>query len=151
MEPTMKVASAMMLCAVLISCVTQEPPPAPRRRASSNAPWGNTLVAAHDKADAAIDAGDLRSAREALLAGTSTHSTMMARQDLLQRLAWVEIRLGLTAEAIKHADEAIALDDDDERSYANALLVRHMIATQAKDQAKIDSLIEDLLIALDPN
>lgn len=138
--------AALIAAVACLACVAPpaEAPPPPE-------PWGNALTAVHATADQAIDAGDFQAARVALSQAVSASTPIGAKQDLLQRLAWVELKLGLIREAEQHADRALALENHDERSHANALVVRHMIAVQLKDQAKVDALIEQLLAALDPH
>lgn len=114
--------------------------------------WGRALVSAHVTADDAIDANNLDAARTALTSALVIEAPPPARQDLLQRLAWVELNLGLMNDAREHADQALAmaLDADDPSGRSNSLVVRHMIATRAGNQAKVDELTELLLEALAP-
>lgn len=139
----------MVVCAFALACDV-----GCAEQASTDAlprqPWGRALVSAHVTADDAIDAGNLEAARTALGAGLAIDAPAPARQDLLQRLAWVELKLGLVNEAREHADQALTFIEHDRGSQANALVVRHLIAVRAGDQPTVDALTEQLLEALAP-
>lgn len=145
----MLAAVVMFMCVALMSACVDQAPENARKKGPLPA-WGKELVSVHVTADDAIDAGDLAKAHAALMTGLAIDTSAVARQDLLQRIAWVEIKQGNLKDARVHADQAVALDDDDSSSYASALVSRYIVARKTDDQAKVEEMTEDLIEALEP-
>jgi hypothetical protein len=102
------------------------------------------LASTHAEADRAIDAHDYENARAALAAALPSASDATDRQDLLQRLAWVELRANTLDAAQEHASQALALGHTDALTYGNALVVGRLVAAARGETQRAASLAAQL-------
>ena len=132
---------AVVALLVLAACAAE-------RHASPPAPdvvsMAKPLASIHAAVDRAIDAHDYETARTTLLAALTPEVEPVEQQDLLQRLAWVELQANALDAAHDHAAGALALGHTDALTYGNALVVGRLVAVARGEADRAASLAAQL-------
>jgi len=143
---------ALLLCA---ACAQQDAAPAPELVAPSAGQWVLDIEGVHARVDGAIATGDRAAARhhiEAALSatvptGVSAEHRRVVHQDLLFRLAGVELSASGGEAALRASERGLALGRFDDLFTANLLLsAGRALETLGRDTEAADSYYRALKI-----